>query len=98
VYLFVSSCIQVLDTTALDKATAGMAYIALVSAAIYMHFWIKPNVDEVTTVCEDLRKEISHLVHIQNTDASSVSHETPTALASGILIRLYQNFFFLHHF
>ena len=108
-----SSFIQVLHTTALAKATAGLAYVTLFGTAIYLHFWTKPAQEKAIAMIDSLYKQrsdlintlesITHaqremLVKLQNMHVSSVSRQAPGALASGILTKQYQNFFLFSFF
>ncbi|XP_066338930.1 uncharacterized protein [Miscanthus floridulus] len=89
---------KVLHTTALAKARAGVAYTALFGTLIYLHFWAKPAQEEAIAMFETLYKQRSDLINslqaiihaqremlvkLQNTHVSSVSHQTPSVLASG---------------
>ncbi|XP_021317476.1 uncharacterized protein LOC110435764 isoform X2 [Sorghum bicolor] len=73
---------------ALVEDISDVACIALVSAAIFMHFWVRPHLDEVTAMYEDLLKETrSQLGNIKNMDASS-GHGNKTQKGTGVIDNL----------
>ncbi|KAG0550326.1 hypothetical protein BDA96_01G328900 [Sorghum bicolor] len=48
---------KVLHTTALAKATAGLAYVTLFGTAIYLHFWTKPAQEKAIAMIDSLYKQ-----------------------------------------